>query len=339
MTQSFAHSWATRFTLALATLGLALSACAPATTPTTLPTVAATEAPTELAAATETPAAPAATPVITLIDGLGREVKLAQPAQRIVSLAPSNTEILFAIGAGELLVGRDDFSDYPAEAAAITSIGSLYPQANAEAIVALKPDLVLAAGITSPDEIEKLADLGLTVYATRFNVQLEDIYNDIIAVGILTGHSAEAQTLVTDMQTRVEAVTKAVATAERPVVFYEIDATDPAKPWTAGPGSFIDSLITLAGGTNVGRSAQDAYAQLSLEELIAQNPSIIVLGSATFGGQTPELVAARAGWADIAAVKENQVYVFDDNLVSRPGPRVVEGLEQLAKLFHPELFE
>jgi len=125
----------------------------------------------------------------------------------------------------------------------------------------------------------------------------------------------------------------------RPRTFYEIDASDPARPWTAGPDSFIDQMLTLAGGDNIGRVGNDLYFQMSLEELVAQDPEIIILGSATYGGQTPETVAARAGWEDIAAVQTGNVHTFDDNLVSRPGPRVVDGLEALARLIHPDLFE
>jgi iron complex transport system substrate-binding protein len=325
---------------------VALAACAPAASnlatavpPTTLPTATRVPA-TATSAATATTAPTATQAPITITDYLGRELTLAAPAAKIVSLAPSNTEILFAIGAGDRLIGRDDFSDFPAEAAAIPSVGSLYPSVNAEAIVALQPDLVLAAGITNPDDIKHLADLGLTVYATSIAKTLDDIYNDINAVGTLTGQSEQAASLVADMKTRVDAVAaKTNAMTVKPIVFYELDATEPSKPWTAGPGTFIDQMISLAGGTNAGNIASSDYAQLSLEQLVAQNPDIIVLGSATFGGQTPELVAARPGWGDIKAVKDNAVYTFDDNLVSRPGPRVVDGLEQLAKLIHPELFK
>jgi iron complex transport system substrate-binding protein len=159
-------------------------------------------------------------------------------------------------------------------------------------------------------------------------------------VGELTGHEEQAAALVADMQARVSAVEDATANVtERPSVFYEIDATDPASPWTAGPGTFHDQLISLAGGENVGNISTEQYFQISLEQLVAEDPAIIVLGSATFGGQTPETVAARDGWGDIAAVKNNQVYTFDDNLISRPGPRIVDGLEALAKLIHPELFQ
>jgi iron complex transport system substrate-binding protein len=313
--------------LALAALA---AACAPAATPA-LPTAVPATATT----------APTATPAsISVTDGLGRTVTLAAPAARIVTLAPSNTEILFTLGAGDKLIGRDDFSDFPPEASAVPSIGSLYPSVNAEAVVALAPDLVLAAGITSPEDVERLADLGLTVYSSRVNTGLDDIYADIRDIGRLIDRAAEADALVADMQARVAAVTSQTSTlADKPVVFYEIDATEPSKPWTAGPGSFIGQLIGMAGGTNVGDIAADQYAQLSLEQLVAQDPAVIILGSATYGGQTPELVAARTGWETIAAVKNGAVYTFDDNLVSRPGPRVVDGLEQLAKLIHPELFE
>ena len=331
-------------------LSLLLGACAPAATPAATATVAVpTALPTAAAptvAPTHTPVPPTATPLeptsapIALTDSLDRQVTLAAPAQRIVSLAPSNTEILFALGAGDRLVWRDDYSDYPAEALKVQSIGNLYPNVNAEAIIALKPDLVLAAGITNHDDVKALADLGLTVYTTHNASSLDDIYADILAVGQLTGQTQPAESLVANLRARAEAVTAKTQTASsRPVVFYEVDATEPSKPWTAGPGSFMDGLITMAGGANVGRVGVDQYFQISLEQLVTQNPDLIVLGSFTYGGQTPELVAQRPGWQNIKAVKNGAVYPFDDNLVSRPGPRVVDGLEALAKLIHPELFQ
>jgi iron complex transport system substrate-binding protein len=267
-------------------------------------------------------------------------VTLAAPAKRVVSLAPSNTEILYALGAGAVVAGRDSFSDYPPEATQVPSIGDEAPHINAEAVVALHPDLVLAAGITSPDDVKQLASLGLVVYTTSNAGSLDDIYHDIMAVGQLVGKADAAGQLVTGMQARVAAVkAKTAAISQHPIVFYELDATDPSKPWTPGPGSFIDQLIGMAGGANAGDIAKDPYAQLSLEQLVSQNPDIIVLGSAKYGGQTPDTVAARPGWGGIKAVKNHMVYIFDDDLVSRPGPRVVDGLEQLAKLIHPELFK
>ncbi len=215
-----------RFCVAwLMALAVLLAACAaPATAEPTLPPPPTTAAPPtaqptltrppEPTEAPPTEAPPAAFPV-ALTDSLGREVTLDAPPQRIVSLAPSNTETLFALGAGGLLVGRDEFSDYPAEALEVPNIGSMYPQVNAEAIVALEPDLVMAAGVTTADDVKALADLGLIVFATRTDATLEDVFSDILDVGRLVGRRAEAETVVAGLRERVDAVT-AIATVAAP---------------------------------------------------------------------------------------------------------------------------
>ena len=311
-----------------------LSACAPQAAPTaapvmTEPAIVATDAP-----ATEAPAA-----MLTFTDGLAREIKLDGPAQRVVSLAPSNTEILFAIGAGSQVVGRDEFSDYPEEATSIESVGGSMGQYSAEAIVALKPDLVLAAEINTPEFVKQLEDLGLTVYYLKNPTTLEGMYDNLVLVAQLTGHVDEANALVESLKARVAAVDEKIAPLSSVIpVFYEIDASDAAKPFTYGPGTFGDLLIARAGGFNVGGTLSDAYPQMSLEQLVVANPAVIVLGDSMWG-VTPELVQGRAGWETIAAVQNGQVFPFDDNLVSRPGPRLVDGLEQLAKLLRPELFQ
>ncbi len=305
--------------------------------PTAMPMATSTQppAPTATMAATAT-AAPAP---INLTDGLSRTIELAAPAQRIISLAPSNTEILFALGAGQQVVGRDALSDYPAETTAVVSIGSLLDKLNTEAIVALKPDLILAAEINSPEQVKALEDLKLTVYWLPNPKKFEDLYTNLETVGKMTGQSAEATKLIDSLKARYDAVIKTVSTAKNaPTVFYELDATDPTKPWTAGPNSFIDTMLTLAGGRNVGTALKDPFAQISSEELVAQNPDIIVLGDAAYG-VTPDSLAQRAGWNALSAVKNKQIFTFDDNLISRPGPRLIDGLEQLAKLIHPELFK
>ncbi len=319
-----------------------LSACAPtvAPQPTTAPKVEPTTAPAPTAVPT---AAPTATAVpdqsITLIDGLKREVKLAQPAQRIISIAPSNTELLFAVGAGAQVIGREEMSDYPAEAKAIESIGSVFGKLNTEAIVALKPDLILAAEINPAEQVKTLEDLGLTVYYLSNPLDFAGLTANINIIGALTGRTAEADQLSQSIEARYKAVIDKVATAsDKPTVFYEIDATDPTKPYTTGPGTFIDKLIDLAGGVNIGRALKDQFAQISSEELVKVNPDLIVLGDALYG-VTAESVAQRAGWDKLAAVKNNAVFTFDDNLASRPGPRLIDGLEAFAKLIHPELFK
>ena len=291
------------------------------------------------------PAAPAATPTptpeptpepITLTDGLDRTITLAGPAQRIVSLAPSNTEILYAIGAGAQVVGRDEFSNYPDAAASLPTVGGSFGGYNNEAIVALKPDLVLAAEINTPEQVQALEDLGLMVFYLANPTTLDGMYANLVTVASLTGQDGNAKTLVASLMARVAVVEKqAVLVTERPTVFYELDSTDPNAPYTAGPGTFIDTLINMAGGVNVAAGMGAAWGQLSVEELVVQDPAIILLGDAAYG-VTVESVGQRAGWEGLQAVKTSRVYPFNDDLVSRPGPRLVDALEALYGLLHPD---
>ena len=275
---------------------------------------------------------------IVVTDGLGREVKLESAAQRVVSLAPSNTEILFALGAGDKVVGRDEVSDYPAEALALPTVGG-WSGFSAEAIVALKPDLVLAAEINSPELVAELEGLGLTVYYLSNPKTLEELYVNIEIVATLTGR--DATKLTDSLKARVAAVDeKIMPLSYQPSVFYEVDATDPSKPYSVGPGTFIHLLINRAGGANAVELAgiTDPYPQISLEQLVIAPPDIIILGDSMWG-TTAESVAARPGWDTLKAVVDGKVFVFDDNLVSRPGPRLIDGLEALARLLHPEVFK
>ena len=311
-----------------------LAACtSQAPTPTPIMTEElATDAP-----ATQAPTEPAEEGPLTVTDGLDREITLTAVPQRIVSLAPSNTEILFAIGAGDQVVGRDQLSDFPEEAQAVTDIGSTYGDLNTELIVSLNPDLVLAAEVNTPEQVQQLEDLGLTVYYLKNPLTLEEMYGNLEIVAQLTGHEEEAAALIESLQARVAAVDGKIAPlSSRPGVFYELDATDPAKPFTAGKGTFIDQLIERAGGFNIASDLED-YPQMSLEQVVAADPAFIILGDARYG-VTPESIAQRPGWENLSAVKNGQVFPFNDDLVSRPGPRLVDALEEFAKLLRPELF-
>ena len=301
----------------LITLLIALmTACAPQAIPTSAP----------------------ASATLTFTDGLGREITLDGPAQRVVSLAPSNTEILFAVGAGAQVVGRDQLSDFPDEAKNVADVGSTFDALNTEQIVSLKPDLVLAAEINTPEQVKQLEDLGLTVYYLKNPLTLEEMYSNLEIVAQLTGHEQEAATLIESLKKRVASVDEKIATiSSRPNVFYELDGTDPAKPYTAGKGTFITQLIDRAGGHNIA-SDLDGYPQMSLEQVVTADPAFIILGDARYG-VTTESIAQRPGWADLSAVKNGQVVPFNDDLVSRPGPRLVDALEELAKLLRPELFQ
>jgi iron complex transport system substrate-binding protein len=315
---------------------LSLAACAPAAVeaPAAPAVVEQTAPAVEVAVAEE---AATAEPIV-LIDGLGREVTLETPAQAIISLAPSNTELLFGVGAGDQVIAREDFSNYPEAALDLPSIGNTQ-EYSLEMIVSLQPDLVLAADVNAPEQIKAIEDLGITVFQITNPVELEGLYENMRIVAQLTGHEAETEAWIETAKERVAAVEETIARAETtPTVFYELDATDPTKPWTSGSGTFIDTLITMAGGANIAAAMDTPWAQYSQEELIIQDPQIILLGDAMWG-VSPEMVAERPGWAQITAVVEGRVLPFNDDLVSRPGPRLIDGLEALARAIHPELFE
>jgi iron complex transport system substrate-binding protein len=273
---------------------------------------------------------------VSVVDDAGRTVEIVSNPQRLISLAPSNTEILFALGLGDKVVGVTDFCNYPEEAKSIEQIGS-YFDPSIEKIFSLSPDLVLA--ITGlPEVIAKLEELGIPALILDPS-DLEGVLANIQLVGKATGAEKEAEALVSEMRGRIAVVTeKASEVKERPRVFCEIDATDPSKPWASGPGSFMDAMIRLSGGTNVAADAESPWPQLSAEEIIAKDPGIVILADSKYG-VTAESVKERHGWEVITAVKEGAIYDIDDDLISRPGPRIVDGLEAVARIIHPELFE
>jgi len=276
---------------------------------------------------------------LVFVDDLGNTIEFSDYPQRIVSISPSTTEILFAIGAGDKVVGRDDYSLYPEEALSITSVGALWGELPTEAILALEPDLVVAAQIISEDQVGALRDLGLNVYWQANPTTYEDLWENLRNFGKLTSHEDETEALIVDLDTRVKAVQEKVAPLSyHPSVFYELDATDPSAPWTAGAGTFIDYIISNAGGSNAVSALEGDYIQISTEELIAANPDVILLADAPYG-VTPEIVAERPGWDVIAAVVNGALYPIDPNIMSVPGPRLVVALEETAKILHPEVFE
>ncbi len=276
---------------------------------------------------------------IGLTDSLGRTVVLDAPAKRIVSMAPSNTEILFAIGAGEQVIGRDSFSNYPEEAKAVEEIGGLTGSYNLEKITSLQPDLVLLAGINSVELVDSLEKLNLKVFYLSNPKDFEGLFANIETVGRLTGMEENAAGFVKEKREKVDAIRKKMETVETILkVYYELDGTDPTRPWTTGPGTYMDLMIHIVGGENIGMNLSSEWAQISQEEILVQNPDVILLGDAAYS-VTPQMVVARPGWSAITAVKNGRVEVFDDDFVSRPGPRMVEGLEMLARILHPDVMQ
>jgi iron complex transport system substrate-binding protein len=329
--------------MALSACGSSAPAQAPGSTPVLIPAPTSTPIPPPVDATKPAlePTGSAATTSVdiprTVTDAAGRNVNIAKNPERIISLAPSTTEILFALGLGSKVVAVDNFSDYPAEAKALPKIGDL--KVNFEQVVARTPDLVLAAGITSPDAVKKLEDLKLTVVVVGSTASTMDtIQNDIALVGKVTGAQGQAQQVIDAMRKKLDSLKAKAATVRSKLrVYWELDATDPAKPYTVGPGNFVNDIITLAGGENVFAKSTTPYAQISSEQVVSANPDVIIMSDAAYG-VTVESLKARKGWNVVNAVKNNKIFPIDDNLVSRPGPRVVDGLEAAMRLIHPELF-
>ena len=276
---------------------------------------------------------------ISIVDGLEKQINLDQPAQKIVSLSPPITEMLFAVGAGDQLVARDSFSDYPEAALALTDIGGGFAEYDLETIVSLTPDLVIAGEINTPELVQSLEDLGLKVFYLVNPSDLEGTFSAIHTLGLISGHENEADQLVESLRSRTEAVASALENVgERPTVYYELDASDVTKPYTPGPNTFYTSMIKAAGAENIGEKFEFEWAQVGLEQLLIDDPDLILLGDAMWG-VSPESVAERPGWDTLSAVKNGRVLPFDDNLIARIGPRQVDGLEALAAIFHPDLFK
>ena len=272
---------------------------------------------------------------ITITDDLGRTVYIDGIPQRIVSHVPSITETIFALGLGEKVVGVSDYCDYPEEAKSKPSIGN-YFDPSIENIVALDPDLVLSDGHS--ESVKGLDSLGIT-YMVIDPKDMDGIFKDIELLGKITGTEKEAEKLIKDIQKRISYVIARVEDAPRPKVFYIIDAVDLNNPWTAGPGSFIGSLITIAGGENIGAEALSPWAQFSIEQIVSSDPEIIILPAKHGTSFTsPEVLMEHPAWGETTAVKQGRIYFIDGDLVDRTGPRVVDGLEELARIIHPELF-
>lgn len=273
---------------------------------------------------------------LTLTDDARRTVTLAARPTRIVSLAPSNTEIVCAVGACDALVGVTDFDDYPAQ---VKDVAKVVVQAvpDVEKIVAARPDLVLAAGNQQTPQavIDRLVALKVPVLVL-YPPFLDGVYADMMLVGRAVGREAATESLVRQMRERVEAVRDNVTDASRPRVFYEVSVYQ-GVIYGAGKDSFLASLIEAAGGQPI---TGDATGVIQVEDLVAADPQLILLGDAAYDASvTPQAVAARQGWGSMTAVRNHAIRPMpDDPVITRPGPRVVDGLEALARAIHPELF-
>lgn len=263
-------------------------------------------------------------------DTLGREIKVDAYPQKIVSLAPAITEILFTIGLDSEIVGVSDYCDYPEQALTKEKMGG-FSNPNVEKIAALEPDMVFISAGVQEDAINKLEEMGITVVVLDADT-ITQVQNNIDLAGQLTGKEKEAKAVVKDMQSRLDKVEAAIKDQPKPTVFIEI-WDDPLM--SAGSTSFVNNIIDLAGGVNIAADNTERYYNYSSEKLLEADPEYYIINTHS---HAPADVKKRTGYDVLSAVKNDKVVAVDDNLISRAGPRVIEGLEEMAKILHPDTF-
>ncbi|NIA09044.1 MAG: ABC transporter substrate-binding protein [Nitrospiraceae bacterium] len=269
-----------------------------------------------------------------VIDQVGRRVKIPKDPKRVISLMPSITEIVFDLGEGKRLKGVTLYSNRPPAAQQIPRVGS-YVHFDIEKIVSLRPDLCLAARDGNPKYLlDKIEELGIPVYVIDPR-DLNGIMDSIERIGHLLNASKAAREITGKMKVKIKKVTELIKqTQRRPKVFFQIDASPIIS---AGANTFIDRLITRAGGKNLA-AGRLLYPQYSWEDVLGMRPDIVIIASMA-GGYTPgQLKASWQRWPEIPAVREGKIYVVDAGLLERPTPKLVDGLEMLVKIIHPDLW-
>ncbi|QEL18246.1 ABC transporter substrate-binding protein [Limnoglobus roseus] len=271
----------------------------------------------------------------TVTDTMGFRITLPAKPLRIVSTAPSNTEVLFAIGAGDQVVGVTTYCNFPPEAARRTKVGGFSPKTiSAETILELNPDLVLTTGRLQQTLTDPLRKLNLSVLS--FDAQtLEDVAHNIREFGVVTGHWPEADTLADRLEARLNTLQKwceAITVDRRPRVLLLV-GEEPLM--TAGPKTFPGQLLERAGGRNLFADADQQFPKISEEEIVRRNPDAVLIWQMGDPTERINRIAKRGAWKDLTAVRENRILHIDDDIISRAGPRLFDGLEQLAELLHP----
>lgn len=274
--------------------------------------------------------------VSDFVDDMGRTVTIKQKPERIISFGPNITEILFALDLGDSVVGVTDFCNYPPEAMEKTSVGNAFSP-SIESIIDLEPDLILT--VKQQDLNSQLENLDIP-YAVIDPKDIDGILRDIYMIGKMVNAEDEAAQLVGDIQDIITDLTKKTEGTDSIRTFFIIDATDPNVPWTAGGDSFIDKLITLAGGENIANELAGEWIQLSIEEILSTDPEVIIIQTMSGGIPTVSLetLEHHPAWQKTTAIQEGQVLFIDGDLISRSGPRIALGLQEMIRLIHPELF-
>jgi iron complex transport system substrate-binding protein len=270
---------------------------------------------------------------VTITDVYGSQITLEKEPQRIVALAPSIVEVLYKLGLGDRIVGVTEYCDYPEEAKSKPIVGD-FNSINTEKIIEAKPDLVLGGAGMSKETFKSLTDLKLNVMVAEART-LAQIPETFVMIGKAAGREQEARKLADGINSSMDEFRKKVQGAEKVKVYFVMSFGKQGN-WTAGKGTFISDLVNLAGGENISDDV-DSWNDYSLEKIIEKNPDILLVSNMVAGGST-DVLDNEKGYSMTNAVKNNKLFILDDNLVQRPGPRIVEGLEIIAKAIHPEIF-
>jgi len=266
---------------------------------------------------------------------VGREVVFPHPPQRIVSLAPNITEILFYLGLDEEIVGVSIHCNFPEKAKSKVRVGS-YISLDFERITFLKPDLVIATGAgNTRDMVDRLGKLGFSTYVI-FPKNFNDILKSIDHLGQVVGREKEAMGIILGIKQRRQRVIELTKGLSRPKVFLQIGE---APIVTVGKGSFADDLIHLAGGENIAGKEKEMYPRLGMEEILKRSPEVILISSMNPKGDYQRVLQEWSRWKMIPAVKNGRVHLIDSDLIDRPSPRIIDGLEEIARILHPERFK
>ncbi|WP_052455776.1 ABC transporter substrate-binding protein [Bhargavaea cecembensis] len=273
---------------------------------------------------------------VTETDAVGNEITIEEEPKKVVSMIPSNTEILFAVGAGDTVVGVNDFDDYPEEVQDIEKIGG--QEFNVEKIIGLDPDIVFAheSGLAMGEEgLQQLRDAGLTVFVVKNAVDFDETYATIEQIGKLTGHADKSEEIIGDMKAKVDEIKdKAAEVKDEKKVFVE---TSPAPDiYTPGSGTFMQQFLDMIHAENVSAD-QEGWVKMDPEEIVNRNPDVILV-MYDYVETAVEDVYARDGFDAVTAIKDKAVIQVDENITSRTGPRLAEGLEAVAKAVYPEIF-
>jgi iron complex transport system substrate-binding protein len=272
---------------------------------------------------------------MTFIDEVGREVTFPFPPKRIASLAPNVTEILFSLGLDEEIVGVSIHSNFPEKARSKVRVGS-YIHLDFEKIASLNPDLIIATGAgNTRNMVDRLGKLGLQTYVI-YPKNFTDILRSIAHVGQVVNREKQAAAIIEGMRKRCEKVMELTKGLPRPKVFIQIGD---APIVTVAKGSFADDLIRLAGGENIAEKEKEVYPRLGMEEILKRSPEVIIISSMNPAGDYQKIFQEWTRWKTLPAVKNDRIHLIDSDLLDRPSPRIIEGLEELARVLHPEKFK